>query len=63
MFTIGREDVFPVNDLGIQQAMCKLYNISSSDKKQNEIVHGSSSKKVDSVPHLCLFVFVGLERQ
>ncbi len=33
MFTIGREDVFAVDDLGIQQAICKLYNISPSDKK------------------------------
>ena len=33
MFTLGREDVFPVDDLGIQQAICKLYNIDTSDKK------------------------------
>lgn len=34
MFTLGREDVFAVDDLGIQRAMCKLFNIDSSDKKQ-----------------------------
>ncbi len=34
MFTLGREDVFAVDDLGIQQAMCKLYKISSADKKK-----------------------------
>lgn len=33
MFTLGREDVFAVDDLGIQQAMCKLYNIDTADKK------------------------------
>lgn len=33
MFTLGREDVFAVDDLGIQQAICKLYNIDPSDKK------------------------------
>lgn len=33
MFTLGREDVFAVDDLGIQQAMCKLYKIDDSDKK------------------------------
>lgn len=33
MFTLGREDVFAVDDLGIQQAICKLYNIDSTDKK------------------------------
>jgi DNA-3-methyladenine glycosylase II len=34
MFTIGREDVFAVDDLGIQQAICKLYKIDSTDKKE-----------------------------
>ena len=33
MFTLGREDVFAVDDLGIQQAICKLYNIEAEDKK------------------------------
>lgn len=33
MFALGREDVFAVDDLGIQQAICKLYKIDSEDKK------------------------------
>jgi len=33
MFSLGREDVFAVDDLGIQQAMCKLYKIDASHKK------------------------------
>jgi DNA-3-methyladenine glycosylase II len=33
MFTLGREDVFPLDDLGIQQAICKLYKIEAADKK------------------------------
>jgi DNA-3-methyladenine glycosylase II len=33
MFTLGREDVFAVDDLGIQQAMIKLYNLDPEDKK------------------------------
>ncbi len=33
MFTLGREDVFAVDDLGIQQAICKLYGIDAEDKK------------------------------
>lgn len=33
MFSLGREDVFAVDDLGIQQAMCTLYKIDASDKK------------------------------
>ncbi len=34
MFALGREDVFAVDDLGIQNAMVKLYKLDSSDKKQ-----------------------------
>ena len=33
MFTLGREDVFALDDLGIQQAICKLYKIDATDKK------------------------------
>lgn len=34
MFTLGRADVFAVDDLGIQQAMTKLYKLDATDKKQ-----------------------------
>lgn len=37
MFTLGREDVFAVDDLGIQQAMIKLYKLKTEDKKQLKI--------------------------
>lgn len=33
MFTLGREDVFAVDDLGIQQAMVKTYGLDASNKK------------------------------
>jgi DNA-3-methyladenine glycosylase II len=33
MFSLGREDVFPVDDLGIQQAMIKLYRLRTQEKK------------------------------
>lgn len=33
MFTLGREDVFAVDDLGIQQGMAKAYGIDMADKK------------------------------
>jgi DNA-3-methyladenine glycosylase II len=33
MFALAREDVFAVDDLGIQQAMTKLYKIDDRDKK------------------------------
>jgi len=34
IFTLGREDVFAVDDLGIQQAMIKVYKLDKSDKKK-----------------------------
>jgi DNA-3-methyladenine glycosylase II len=34
MFSLGREDVFPVDDLGIQQAMIKIYKPRYATKKE-----------------------------
>lgn len=34
MFTLGREDVFAVDDLGIQQAMTHLYKLDADNKKE-----------------------------
>jgi len=45
MFTLGREDIFAVDDLGIQQAVCKLYKIDAEDKKAMKEKMLSVSKK------------------
>jgi DNA-3-methyladenine glycosylase II len=34
MFTLGREDVFAADDLGIQQAMTRVYKLDPTDKKK-----------------------------
>src|ERR1700730_821292 len=34
MFALGREDVFAADDLGVQNAMIKLYKLDTSDKKK-----------------------------
>jgi DNA-3-methyladenine glycosylase II len=34
MFALGREDVFAVDDLGVQNGMIKLYKLDGSNKKQ-----------------------------
>jgi DNA-3-methyladenine glycosylase II len=34
MFALGREDVFAVDDLGIQNAMKKLYKLKETEKKE-----------------------------
>jgi len=33
MFTLGREDVFAIDDLGLKQSVIKLYNLKETDKK------------------------------
>jgi DNA-3-methyladenine glycosylase II len=37
MFTLGREDVFALDDLGIQQAIIKLYELEPLNKKELKI--------------------------
>lgn len=45
MFQLGREDVFAMDDLGLQQAVIKLYKLDISDKKAlNEKVQKISAK-------------------
>jgi DNA-3-methyladenine glycosylase II len=34
MFTLGREDIFAADDLGIQNAMIKIYKLDKADKKK-----------------------------
>lgn len=34
MFTLGREDVFAPDDLGIQQGMIRLYGLNTNNKKE-----------------------------
>ena len=37
MFALGREDIFAVDDLGIQQAITKMYGLNATDKKAMKI--------------------------
>jgi DNA-3-methyladenine glycosylase II len=34
MFTLGREDVFAIDDWGVQSAMIKIYKLKTDDKKK-----------------------------
>jgi DNA-3-methyladenine glycosylase II len=57
MFAMQREDVFPVDDLGIQQAMIKLYEIDASSKKElklkmNQIADSWSPYRTYASMHL-----------
>lgn len=45
MFTLGREDVFSIDDLGLRNGVIKLYKIKETDKKLlREKIEGISSK-------------------
>ena len=57
MFAMGREDVFPDDDLGIQQAMIRLYKIEAANKKtlkneMNEIAASWSPFRTYACLHL-----------
>ncbi|RYY62481.1 MAG: DNA-3-methyladenine glycosylase 2 family protein, partial [Chitinophagaceae bacterium] len=45
MFTLGREDVFAVDDYGIQVAMKKLYKLDDSNKKEFKLKMQSIASK------------------
>ena len=46
MFTLGREDIFALDDLGIQQSMGKLYNLNTSNKKMLKDIINKPSQKI-----------------
>lgn len=45
MFSLGREDVFAVDDLGIQQAIIQAYDLTIENKKELKIKMLSLSQK------------------
>ncbi len=58
MFTLGREDVFAVDDLGIQQAITKLYKLDSSNKKlMKERMLEISSKWSPYRTYACMYLW------
>ena len=58
MFTLGREDILALDDLGIQQAMAKLYKLHKLDKKQlREKMIKISLKWSPYRTHACLYLW------
>lgn len=58
MFTLGREDVFAVDDLGIQQAMERLYKIDPTNKKEmKEKMLRISQKWAPYRTYACLYLW------
>lgn len=61
MFALGREDVFAADDLGIQNAMVKLYKIKSPDKKKlRESILRRSEKWKPFRTYGCLYLWKSL---
>lgn len=58
MFTLGRENIFSVGDLGIQQSMIKLYNLKTDNKKQLYIdMQNIASKWAPYRTYACLHLW------
>jgi DNA-3-methyladenine glycosylase II len=58
MFTLGREDVFAVDDLGIQNAMIALYKLDKSDKRSfREVLLRISLKWSPFRTYACLYLW------
>lgn len=58
MFTLGREDVFAVDNLGIQQAMTHIYKLDATDKKaMKEKMLRLSSKWTPYRTYACLHLW------
>lgn len=59
MFTLGREDVFALDDLGIRNAMAKLYRIRTVDKKKtNERILHISKKWSPYRTYACRYLWM-----
>jgi DNA-3-methyladenine glycosylase II len=58
MFTLGREDVFAIDDLGIQQSITKLYKLDASDKKiMKEKILSISAKWAPYRTYACRYLW------
>ena len=58
MFTLGREDVFALDDLGIQQSVARLYKLDMTDKKLfREKMQQLSKKWSPYRTYACLYLW------
>lgn len=58
MFTLGREDLFAIDDLGLQNAVIKLYRLKTKDKKAlREKILKISSKWSPYRTYACLYLW------
>jgi DNA-3-methyladenine glycosylase II len=58
MFTLGRENVFAVGDLGLQQGMCFLYNWKDLGKKELEQKMFAKAKEYSPfATYICMYIW------
>ncbi|WP_153800229.1 DNA-3-methyladenine glycosylase family protein [Foetidibacter luteolus] len=58
MFSLGREDVFAIDDWGLQNAVIKLYKLDTSDKKKlREKILRISAKWSPYRSYACLYLW------
>jgi DNA-3-methyladenine glycosylase II len=58
MFALGRENVFAVDDLGIQQAMTRMYAISPENKKQMRLDMEKKARKWEPYrTYACMYLW------
>jgi len=55
MFALARPDVFSHGDLGLNNAIIKLYKLKKADQK----THRAHQQKMESVPHDCFALSLG----
>jgi DNA-3-methyladenine glycosylase II len=64
IFTLGREDVFAVDDLGIQNAMINLYGVDKSDKKKMKTEMMEIAERWRPFrSYACLYLWKSLDNQ
>lgn len=54
MFALGREDVFPIDDLGVRNAMIKLYNVQSTKRQLKADLENIAAKWAPYRSYACL---------
>lgn len=58
MFSMGREDLFAIDDLGLRQAVIALYELKHRDKKKmNQVILNIAAKWTPYRTYACLYLW------
>ena len=60
MFGLGREDVFAIDDWGIQNAMIAVYKLNREDKKDLSGENGADLGEMEPFSDVCLYVSLAI---